>query len=190
MSDDSLLYFLDRSTYPRSGELDEIDSPFLLSEWNLPIAWLALFDANDVRIDPSSRHDKDRHYYATKRDAALSRLEQRAPWIRSALPRLDVVWLDAFRTFLSDAKFQWVHVLPISFSGDGGASDADMLVFLLNAFEEPPIPVHEVKDSSSAWGTYLQHSGSPYLDLTLDPRYCCFGSSGTDVLAPWERTSN
>lgn len=37
MSDDSLLYFLDRSTYPHSKELEEIDSPFLLSEWHLPI---------------------------------------------------------------------------------------------------------------------------------------------------------
>jgi hypothetical protein len=190
MSDDSLLYFLDRSTYPRSKELDEIESPLLLSEWHLPIAWLALFEASDVRIDPSSRHDKDRNYYATKRDAALSRFEKRAPWIRSAVPTLEMVWVDAFRDFLSDAKFHWVHVIPAPFAEDGGAPDADMLVFLLKAFEEPPTPVHEAVAYSSAWGTYLQYFGSRYRDPTSDPRNSCLGSSGTDVLAPWERISN
>lgn len=189
MSDDSLLYFLDRSTYPHSKELDEIDSPFLLSEWHLPIAWLALFDASDVRIDPSSRHDKHRHYYATQRDAALSRFEKRTPWIHSAFHRLDMVWFDAFRIFLSSAKFHWVHVIPTPFTEDGSAPDADALVFLLNVFEEPPIPVHEAGENSSAWGTYIQHFGSRCRDLTSDPRHSCFGSSGTYVLAPWERIS-
>ncbi|MGE8441401.1 MAG: hypothetical protein ACN6OS_07410 [Comamonas testosteroni] len=51
MSDDSELYFLEHENRPTRTELESNSSPYLLSEWHLPIVWVALFQPWDARID-------------------------------------------------------------------------------------------------------------------------------------------
>ncbi len=196
MSDSSLLYFLNRRERPRRRELEEIDSPFLLADWHLPIGWLAMFAPTDLYIDSSSIHDRDKPYFAVECGTAVARLDERVLWLKSAVPGLQTAWLDSFRHFVSNANLGWVHMDPVAISttiGDNSVPEAERLVGLLYAFEQTPTPLDAVTelniDIRDAWKTYSAHFGTPFRDSSYDLWFACFGTSGTEFLAPWESAS-
>jgi hypothetical protein len=193
MSDSSQLYFLDRPERPRRTELEEIDSPYLLADWHLPIGWLAMLASSDLRIDSSANRDKEKPYFAVECATAIARLDERLLWLKSAVPGLEIAWFDSFRRFISDSKFRWVHVDPLPISeviGDDSVAESERLIGLLAAFDELPIPIDTPMKSSSnshtGWEAYRAHFGGPVLETTYDLRSACFGASGTEELAPWE----
>lgn len=193
MSDSSQLYFLDRRERPRRTELEEIDSPLLLADWHLPIGWLAMLAPGDLNTDSSASRDNEKPYFAVECTTAIARLDERLHWLKSAVPGLQNAWFDAFRRFLLDSKFRWVHIDPVGISdviGDDSISDGQRLIGVLTVFDERPTPIDDVmktnSDSHSAWEKYVAHFGTPFRDATYDLWFACFGASGTELLAPWE----
>lgn len=193
MSDSSQLYFLDRPERPRRTELEEIDSPYLLADWHLPIGWLAMLASSDLRIDSSASRDNEKPYFAVECATAIARLDERLLWLKSAVPGLKTAWFDSFRRFISDSKFRWVHVDPLPISeviGDDSVAESERLIGLLAAFEELPTPIDSPmksnSNSHSGWEAYCAHFGKPFSDTTYDCWVACFGASGTEQLAPWE----
>jgi hypothetical protein len=193
VSDSSQLYFLDRRERPRRTELEEIDSPTLLADWHLPIGWLAMLAPSDLHIDPSASRDKEKPYFAVECATAIARLDDRLPWLKSAVPGLPSAWLDSFRNFVSDSKFDWVHIDPVGISeiiGDDSVAESKRLIGLLTAFDEHPTPIDTILKSNSishsGWEAYAAHFGGPFRDAKYDLWFACFGESGTEQLAPWE----
>ena len=184
MSDDSELYFLERETRPARAELDDNSSPYLLSEWHLPIVWLALFQPQDVRIDLTSIQDRDRAYFATLRDKALSNLEDRKAWIHTAVPHLNVEWIDSFAKLLTLCKLPWVHVQPLSFDEDGSAPSIEALKDLLKIFSCPPNSLGTV--SSEGLNLYGAHFARQFDQTEKNIKLISLGSSGTEDLAEWD----
>jgi hypothetical protein len=193
MSDSSQLYFLDRRERPQRNELEDIDSPYLLADWHLPIGWLAMLAPGDLHVDLSASRDQNKPYFAVERETAIARLDKRLLWLKSAVPGLQSAWLDSFRRFISDSKFRWVHIDPIPTSeilGDDSVAESERLNGLLAAFEEQPTPIGAVIEPidyhSTGWATYCAHFGTPFRATTHDLWFACFGASGTEVVAPWE----
>lgn len=193
MSDSSQLYFLDHWQRPQRSELEEIDSPYLLADWHLPLGWLAMLAPGDLKTDSSAGRDNAKPYFAVERTTAIARLDERLIWLKSAVPGLQSAWLDSFRQFVSDSKFGWVHVDPVVISeiiGDDSVTESERLIGLLAAFEELPTPINTIMksncNSQSGWETYAAHFGGPFSDTTYDLWCACFGASGTEQLAPWE----
>ncbi|MEJ5152457.1 MULTISPECIES: hypothetical protein [unclassified Comamonas] len=184
MSDDCELYFLERDTRPARAELDGNGSPYLLSEWHLPIVWLALFQPQDARIDLTSIRDGDRAYFATLRNEALSNLENRKAWIQAAVPNLDVEWLDSFTKFLTTCKLPWVHVQPLSFYEDGSAPSIEALKDLLKIFSCPPNLLGTA--SSQGLNLYSAHFASQFDQTEKNIKLISLGYSGTEDLAEWD----
>lgn len=193
MSDSSDLYFLDRRERPRRNELEEIDSPYLLADWHLPIGWLAMLAPGDLHVDLSASRDQNKPYFAVECGTAIARLDERLLWLKSAVPGLQTAWVDSFRRFVSDSQFSWVHVDPLPISeviGDDSIAESEKLIGLLTAFKELPTPIVTVVKSNghnlSGWEAYCAHFGGPFRDSTYDLWFACFGASGTEHLAPWE----
>lgn len=193
MSDSSQLYFLDRRERPRRTELEEIDSPYLLANWHLPIGWLAMLAPGDLHVDLSASRDQNKPYFAVECETAIARLDERLLWLKSAVPGLQNAWFDSFRRFVSDSKFRWVHIDPLGISeviGDDSVAESERLIGLLVTFNEPPTPIDSVVsqtgDRHSGWEAYVAHFGAPFRNAAHDLRFACFGASGTEQLALWE----
>lgn len=187
MSDDSQLYFLDGPARPLQGESDDNGSPYLLAEWHLPIVWLALFNARDIRLDPTSRHDKENPYFAVETQFAISNLEKRKQWIHTAIPDLEPVWLSRFSQFLAETELRWVHMDPVRPFDEEGQRADEWLASLLMVFDRPPSCVlGKPFDQAHAEDRYHQHFGTAYRHSGLALRISCFGGSGMMEAAPWE----
>lgn len=193
MSDSSQLYFLDRCERPRRNELEEIDSPLLLADWHLPLAWLAMLAPGDLKIDTSAIRDNEKPYFAVECATGIARLDERLIWLKSAVPGLSSAWLESFRHFVSDSKFGWVHIDPVGISeiiGDDSVAESERLIGLLSAFNAPATPIDTIMNSNSnshnGLEAYAAHFGTPFRDSTYDLWFACFGVSGTEHLAPWE----
>ena len=193
MSDSSQLYFLDRRGRPQRNELEEIDSPYLLADWHLPIGWLAMFAPGDLQVDLSASRDQKKPYFAVECKTAIARLDKRLPWLISAVPGLQPAWFDSFHRFVSDSNFHWVHIDPVPISeiiGDDSVEESERLNGLLAAFDEQPTAIgkiiESIGDQSTGLETYCAHFGTPFRDKRYDLWFACFGASGTEVAAPWE----
>jgi len=187
MSDVSELYFLDRESRPTWCELESKRSPYLLSASHLPIVWLALFQEQDARLDINCVKDRNRAYFAAERGKAIANLEQRKPWIRAAVPGLEVVWLDSFARLLSGCERSWVHVQPLSFGPDGSAPRVDELKQLLEIFEAPPIPLGAGTQGSVAEPSlYREHFSSRFHAAKCHITFASLGASGSEILMVWE----
>ncbi|MDR3002665.1 MAG: hypothetical protein LBV14_00375 [Acidovorax sp.] len=187
MSDDSELYFLERETRPTRSEIDSNNCPYLLSEWHLPIVWLALFQPQDARIDATSIRDGDRAYFAARRHDAISNLEKRRPWIHAAVPGLDEVWLDSFTKFLMACEFSWIHVQPPPFCEEGSAPSINELRQLLAIFDTPPSSRGATaKDMAGDQDLYRTCFPSQFNSAEADIKLISLGASGTDTLMTWE----
>lgn len=187
MSDVSELYFLDRDTRPTWCELESSRSPYLRSPSHLPIVWLALFQEKDTRIDINCEKSRSRAYFAAKRGEAISNLEKRISWIRSAAPSLDEVWLLSFMRLLVNSKRSWVHVQPLTIERGGLVSSVDVLKQLLAIFDAPPIPLGaDMQGSAEESNLYRAHFSSRFNSAACQITFACLGASGTEALMAWE----
>ncbi|MPT12506.1 MULTISPECIES: hypothetical protein [Comamonas] len=187
MSDDSELYFLEHENRPTRTELESNSSPYLLSEWHLPIVWVALFQPWDARIDATSIRDRDRAYFAAKRYDAITNLEKRRPWIRTAAPGLDEVWLDSFTEFLMACELSWVHVQPPPLFEEGSAPSINDLRQLLAIFDIPQSSLDATtKDVADDQDLYRTCFASQFNSTEVDIKLFSLGASGTDNLMKWE----
>lgn len=184
MSDDSELYFLERATRPAETELDCNRSPYLLSEWHLPIVWLALFQPQDARTDLTAIRNRDQAYFATLRIEALSNLNERKVWLQTAVPNLNTVWLDSFANFLSLCELPWVHVQPLPFDEDGSAPSIEALKNLLKVFSCPPNSLGTA--SGRSLNLYSAHFASQFDQTAKNIKLISLGASGTEDLTEWE----
>lgn len=184
MSDDSELYFLARETRPARAELNGNSSPYLLSEWHLPIVWLALFQPQDACMDLTSVRDGDRAYFATLRNEALSNLEERKAWIQTAVPNLDVELLESFTKLFTICKLPWVHVQPLTFDEDGSAPSIEALRDLLKIFSCPPNSLGTVPGESLS--LYSARFARQFDQTEKNIKLISLGSSGTDDLVEWD----
>ena len=76
MGNYSELYLTNLATKPRRGEL-ETDSPYLLTKYQLPIAWLALYDQSDIRELSIDDSQEKWPYLIRSKKSALALLRSR-----------------------------------------------------------------------------------------------------------------
>ncbi len=183
MSDDSELYFLKHEKRPARTELDSNQSPYLLSEWHLPIVWLALFQPQDVRVDAASIRDGDRAYFAALRHEALVTLENRRSWIQAAIPNLELRWLDSFAEFLSTCQLPWVHVQPANFAKDGSAPNVEALRNLLGVFSNNPQSMGAAPNGQQ--DLYSCHFSKQFDRTDGNIKLLSLGGSGTSEPTDW-----
>jgi hypothetical protein len=198
MGNYSELYLTNLARKPLRGEL-ESDSPYLLSKYHLPIAWLALFDQSDIQELPIDDSGEKWPYLIRSKESALTLLRLRQQWLSSHFPLLDPQWLSAFINYLDTAPFEYVHLdtSDIGSMGHGGSEWTKEMRTLLGSFADSSLPstIESPADNNtnaelSSWKTYCAFFGNAYASPKCDLPYCYVGGSGRAVSAPWEEVQS
>lgn len=198
MGNYSELYLTNLARKPLRGELER-DSPYLLSKYHLPIAWLALFEQSDIQELPIDDSGEKWPYLIRSKEPALTLLRLRQRWISSHFPEFDPQWLSAFINYLDTAPFEYVHLdtSDIGSMGHGGSEWTKEMTTLLGSFADssPPSTIESPADDNisaelSSWKTYCAFFGNAYAPPQCDLPYCYVGGSGRAVSAPWEEVQS
>lgn len=133
---------------PARGELSR-DKPFYgQNKWHLPIAWLALFEPQDVWLTPGvegwPEGDGSVPRISRPRAQALNLLRSRRDWLLRVFPVCEPAWLDAFEGVVETAPCMWLHLDVADF-----VDDIDELRRMLTMFDESPEPLPEFDDPST-----------------------------------------
>ena len=192
MADYSELYFSNKKTSTRQGELNVSGSPYLLAKYHVPLFWLALFEREDI-VDV--RDDVWPHMVKSRLGAAAL-FSSRQAIMQRRFPSLRPQWHEQFKEFLLQVPFEYVHVDTsqigsISSTAQEWRADIETMLGLFS--ERPTSPLSELLGKlyykwapNPGWELFQMRLGAAFKNADAETSWPYCGESGTDEPLPWE----